>query len=737
MASVRFSDRPSYSSLPQRVDFGDAVRIWLHLPPKHLSQSWYQTILDRQAVISVWAFTTLSCFAFIGTLIMVVILRDYPSWRADCWLWTHAFEYCLIAVNILRFQLKLRQGRLRHQHMFYELIPTTILAGLLWGSLPWVIGASNIPLYYIAFAVSSIYPLCGYCWTYGFWILGHAFSLTTLITISILDIVYNEAGNGTFAYYTTLYIALLAVITLLACWGVTSANLGQLQVEEQNEVIQLFLREFEEGAQDWIWQCDADYYFINVSERMEEAFGRVRQSGSVQRINELFPQDSPDTQLLWNRLRNRKPFANVEVCLSHDKSVWWSISGKPLYGPHDEFVGYRGIGTDISDARKVSEAETSKRRHDAIVQMAGSIAHDFNNILSAVMTCLELIQMTANDDDEVQRFAESALESCDRGHNITSQLVSFAGQDFALDPHVFEGRQEIQKIIDGVAAKAPLGVQIQLHEGERHRLYVDRLQFDRAVCNLLENAVNAISTRRESHSGDQMESGKILLSFSSGTDGLAKITVDDNGPGIPPEAMPKLFDPFFTTRRHCGGSGLGLSMVHGFAVQCGGKLSAMNGPNGGARIVLELPLASYSAAQEAVTSKTDSITNPTEMTLEGKTLFLLEDDVNLAKGILELLESTGIHAVHADSIESARAQFDNQSENYDCVLSDVMLPDGRGFDFVLHVRNQDPHIPIVYMSGYSDTLPSDTLSSVKATFLPKPFRLQELIDVISREVYRR
>ncbi len=667
---------------------------------------------------------------------MAFLLPDYSSVRTRCWLFAHAITWLMIVCNIVSFQLELKQGRIRHRHMFWAMMPTVILAGLLWGSVPFVVGSSTIPLYYIFFTVACIYPLCGYCWTFGFWLLGHMFSLSTLLTLTVLDVLFNEMGGAILPMYTSLYAILLAATTLLICWCVASSYLGQMQVENQNEVIQLLLREFEEGAQDWIWETNDNFDFVYVPSRMNEAFGSQKRLTQNCNVSDLFPQDGPSTHLLWSRLKNRKPFSNIEVCLNDDHAVWWSLSGKPLFDEMNRFVGFRGIGSDISDARKVSESETSKRRHDAIVQMAGSIAHDFNNVLSTILTCVELVRMTTENSEDVASYVDLALDGCNRGRSITSQLVSFAGQDFALDPHVFDARLEIQSIIDAVVATAPGDIRIQLHDGKNLNLYVDRVQFGRAIRNLLENSVNAIVGQRDASLTPLNEIGRIGIDCRDGMDGLAQIVVNDNGPGIPKESFPKIFDPFFTTRRHRGGSGLGLSMVHGFAVQCGGQLTAANNSDGGACFLLELPLASCDAENVPAPTIREIHAPDMHVNLARRTIFLLEDDGNLANSIKMLMESRRIGVIHVDSVAEARREFDLQSDTIDCILSDVMLPDGRGFDFVRCARERCPTIPVVYLSGYSDALQSEISSAPKGAFLAKPFRPQELISLVSHEIRR-
>jgi CheY-like chemotaxis protein/anti-sigma regulatory factor (Ser/Thr protein kinase) len=240
----------------------------------------------------------------------------------------------------------------------------------------------------------------------------------------------------------------------------------------------------------------------------------------------------------------------------------------------------------------------------------------------------------------------------------------------------------------------------------------DANQFESAVLNL---AVNA---------RDAMPDGGVLdIATRTEANGLVSVIVTDTGVGMPPDVLAKVFDPFFTTKPIGQGTGLGLSMVHGFAKQTGGDVRIESEPGGGTRVVLFLPQATEAVGAPARQQQGDATQG------EGETVLVVEDDPQVRMLVIELLKDLDYAALEAGDAREALALLDQQ--HVDLMVSDVGLPGLNGRQLAEMARARSPGLKILFMTGYAEH------AQVRSSFLgadmdliTKPFEIDDLATKI-------
>ncbi|MEZ5343900.1 MAG: ATP-binding protein [Acidimicrobiales bacterium] len=555
---------PDLALMPE-VSGSDSVRYWLQLELHHLPRIQVSRLLNRTTELSVRAFSYLSFLAFLGTLTTIAVMPGRSKTAAVWWITLHLLTYVWIGTTIRFLLSRSITNRLTPRQVVWTLRPLAIAGGLLWGALPYTIGPDEPGFRYLALTVAIVIPVLSYFWLFGQWLSGHLYAITLTVTVAVGEIRMQSTSTRIIVAYAVVYLLSLACLTLILSTTVLSALLNEFRIRNQAEVIDLALLQFEEGSQDWLWETTSSHELSYVPARMSAALPNSAPPLLGRSLQSCFVATDVGAKRIGAAMTNGQAFSRVPVKIAAGtEDTWWAVSGKPTLDERGTLIGYRGIGSDITATQQVTAATQSKARYDAIVRTTGSIAHDFNNILATTMSSLGLVALNTRGDEETTSLLSSALDSCERGRDIASKLLSFASLDAGLQAEAFDARPNLEMIVQAVRLSTPATLAVRLDGPATCPLYVDRIQFDRSIQNLLDNAVLATA-------GD----GTITVQFIADHDeGMATLRVSDTGPGIAEAALPRIFEPFFTTRRETGGSGLGLAMIHGFAHQSGGSLTA-------------------------------------------------------------------------------------------------------------------------------------------------------------------
>ena len=365
------------------------------------------------------------------------------------------------------------------------------------------------------------------------------------------------------------------------------------------------------------------------------------------------------------------------------------------------------------------------QKMEAIGQLTGGIAHDFNNLLTGIMGSLDIIRrrMSAGRTDDIPRFMDAASTSAQRAAALTHRLLAFARRQ-SLDTRPCDVNALIASLDDML--RRTLGEQVRLEISLAAGLWsalTDANQFENALLNLAINARDAMA-----------DGGKLCIetanSCLSDIDVLADedvspgsyvmICVTDTGSGMTAEVIAKAFDPFFTTKPLGLGTGLGLSMIYGFAKQSGGHVRIESEVGRGTAVKLYLPRAEV---DEVLASDPSSPQTPRG---EGETVLVVEDDPTVRLLVVEVLDELGY--LHVEAADSREAMLVLRSEQLiDLMVSDVGLPGMNGRRLAELARETRPTLRVLFVTAYTES------ATARAEFLApgmnlliKPFTLDVL-----------
>jgi len=388
-----------------------------------------------------------------------------------------------------------------------------------------------------------------------------------------------------------------------------------------------------------------------------------------------------------------------------------------------------GLLTSAVRRSRTEEQLAHAQRLDAIGQLTGGVAHDFNNLLTVISGNLQLLEAELSGQPGLQEIIESALRAVDRGSNLTRRLLTFARRQ-PLQPRPVVPQPLLEEL--GSMLRRTLGESIVVQidcPAEISDLYADPNELDTALVNLALNARDAMPRGgrlginvRDINLDDVDNQWKL----ASGR--YVAITVSDTGTGMSPDALAHAFEPFFTTKESGQGSGLGLSMVYGFATQSGGAITIDSRLGYGTRMELVLPAAAPSA-------KTEDDRQPEDVAQRNarETILVVEDETDVRTVATRFLSAVGYHVVAA---ASAREALDLliAKPDVDLLFSDVVLGSGMdGTELAREARRIRPNLPILLASGYQG-LGDRRREEPGETFelLRKPYRREQLTGAIRR-----
>ncbi len=370
--------------------------------------------------------------------------------------------------------------------------------------------------------------------------------------------------------------------------------------------------------------------------------------------------------------------------------------------------------------RRRAAAEKSmqeSQKLETLAQLTGGVAHDFNNLLAIVSSSLH-VQRHLHPESADERHLQAMSRAVQSGTRLTRQLLSFSRKQ-ALRPELI-ALQTWLPASEGLL-RSTLGSRIAMEvdvDPDVCQVSVDAAELELALINLSLNAKHAmpgggrlrITARNEGASED-------------GTTMVA-IAVADTGMGIPPEVLPRVFEPFFTTRMHEAGSGLGLSQVHGFCAQAGGRARIVSQPGQGTTVEMVLPAEAPLVHPPA----TPIATEP--QGLSGRVL-LVEDNDDVAQSTVAILQAAGLEVTHQWSADAALAALSGGASLPDVVLSDIEMP-GKlsGMDLAFRLRERWPQLPVVLITGYAKQLEEAVSGGLRV--LPKPTPPQDMLLELRR-----
>jgi signal transduction histidine kinase/ActR/RegA family two-component response regulator len=367
---------------------------------------------------------------------------------------------------------------------------------------------------------------------------------------------------------------------------------------------------------------------------------------------------------------------------------------------------------------------------ESLGQLTGGVAHDFNNVLMAVLGNLDLLLKSVPDDLAIRRLIDGAIRASERGANLTKRMLAFARRQ-ELSPEAVDAAQ----LVGGMAEmlRRSLGPAIEIvmqFETDLALIRVDPNQLELAILNLALNARDAMA-----QGGRLTVAARSLLIDDSNVQGLDPgeyvcLTVTDTGTGMDEVTLKRAAEPFFTTKEVGKGTGLGLSMVYGLAAQSGGIARVSSRLGAGTAVELWLPIAdSVAARQPHAAGAAAGVTAPAQRCC----ILLVDDDALVTDATAGMLEQLGHRALIASSGMLA-LELIRLEPAIDLVITDQAMPGMSGMELAARVRDARPSLPIVLATGFADPPSGEDPGVLR---LDKPYRIDKLAATITAALSAR
>jgi signal transduction histidine kinase/CheY-like chemotaxis protein len=377
----------------------------------------------------------------------------------------------------------------------------------------------------------------------------------------------------------------------------------------------------------------------------------------------------------------------------------------------------RLLQVQIEERERAEEALRQSQKMEAMGQLTGGVAHDFNNILMVASSGLDLMDR-AKDDARRQMLKDGIRQAIDRGAALTRQLLAFSRRT-ALKPEVVDLAAQIGAMGDLLdrSLREDITVHLDLAD-DLWPVEVDPTQFELALLNVAVNARDAMPTGGAITIGARNAPG---VNQGGLVGDFVRVWVQDEGRGIAPELLARVFEPFFTTKEVGKGTGLGLSQVYGFSRSSGGDVRVESQVGEGATFSLLIPRSSKPLTKPRP--------EPAHTTAPGRgRVLLVEDDEAVAHLAVQMLEELGYRAVRAADPPSAVALFEADPA-FDMVFSDLVMPgEMDGTALARELRRRRPDLPILLTTGYSPA--AAAAASEGFPILSKPYRIEALAQAL-------
>ena len=509
-------------------------------------------------------------------------------------------------------------------------------------------------------------------------------------------------------------------------------------------------------------QRAAEVRFMRFFDHTPMAIATVDRSGAIVRANARFAKLAQglgsDGKSIFNTVNARDrhllvaainqaalgqgDIAPVEVMLDGTRERWGQFFVTAVEEDERESEAAIVYMLETTERRALENQINQSQKMDMVGQLAGGIAHDFNNVLSAIMMANDFLLNAHKPTDPSFQDIMQIKQNATRAATLVRQLLAFSRRQ-TLRPQVLDLGDALSDLT--MLLRRLIGEKVKLdliHGRDLWPVKVDVSQFEQVIVNLAVNARDAMP-----------DGGKLTVRTANVTTEEAtqlaykgmpaaeyvRIDITDTGTGIPPEIIDKIFEPFFSTKEVGKGTGLGLSTVYGIVKQTGGFVYVDSEPGKGTSFRIFLPRHHSEAevavpeavAASAAGKEAPSDSKPrTDLTGQG-TILLVEDEEGLRSLNARGLRSRGYSVIEASNGIEALEALEEKDGAVDLVVSDVVMPEMDGPTLLKSMRERNPDLKIIFVSGYAeDAFEKSLPKNQQFAFLPKPFTLSQLVAAV-------
>ncbi len=524
-------------------------------------------------------------------------------------------------------------------------------------------------------------------------------------------------------------------------YDITAAKESEARLRELNEKLESRV-EKRTRERDRLWSlssdlfsvCDSGGYLNAVNPAWTQLLGYREDEIVGTRIDAwIHEEDRALGNSLLETLQQGRAIADIDIRVSaKDGSYRWI---NWTFAPAEDV--FYSVGRDVTQRKQLEDQLRQSQKMEAVGQLTGGIAHDFNNLLTGIVGSLDLLQsrMAQGRLDRLDRYINAATASANRAAALTHRLLAFARRQ-PLDPKPVEPNRLILSMEDLLRRTLSESIQLRIVASDDIPLTLcDPNQLESAILNLAINARDAmpdggVLTIETSISNLDRVYATSQQDVSPGR--YVTISVSDTGTGMPADVLAQAFDPFFTTKPLGEGTGLGLSMVYGFAKQSEGHVRIYSEVGRGTTVKIYLPCHAGELEGEAPASALSE----THRAEAGETVLVVEDEPVVRSLILEVLADLGYQALEAVD-GPAGLKILESKQRVDLLVSDVGLPGLNGRQLADHARLMRPQLKVLFITGYAEqaAIASGFLAP-GMEMITKPFAIEDLAvrirDIIAK-----
>lgn len=427
-----------------------------------------------------------------------------------------------------------------------------------------------------------------------------------------------------------------------------------------------------------------------------------------------------------SQLEGIETFSFPEYRIQRDDGEILTILARafPVKDENGNVLKITGIAEDVTELRKNEELLRRTQKLDALGQLTGGIAHDYNNMLGVITGYSELLLARSVLDDKSKKYVEEIYNAAKRGANLTNRLLGFSKHKPSQSS--IENLNEIVGNSRSMLEKT-LTVSINIHIKLEENIWltkIDKSAFEDTLINICINAMHAMPEGGDLFITTQNKclDEKEALSLGLVEGRYILLTIRDTGTGIDNETQMKIFDPFFTTKKDKG-TGLGLSQVYGFMLRSNGVIKVNSEPNKGSVFNLYFPICEDSLMLDKIIEEEPDKYSKVETPYR---ILVVDDEPGLVKLTSEILLEQGYEVLQASNADQALEVL--KTFNADAVLSDVLMPGISGYELAEILQERFPRIKIMLMTGFSGQ--NEPLGPNVIDIIQKPYQASELLSKI-------
>jgi len=406
-------------------------------------------------------------------------------------------------------------------------------------------------------------------------------------------------------------------------------------------------------------------------------------------------------------------------------------------GRHEGVPEVTAVLHDATELKTLEAQFVQGQKMQAIGQLAGGVAHDFNNLLTAISGHCDLLLLRHDQGDGDYADLEQINQNANRASALVGQLLAFSRKQTLL-PEVIDLRDTLADLTHLLNRLVGEKMMLSLyHDPDLPTVRADKRQLEQVMMNLVVNARDAmpdggditIETRRVVLT-EPLKKARAVVPIGE----YACIVVCDQGIGIPPDLLTKIFEPFYSTKRVGEGTGLGLSTAYGIVKQSGGFIFVDSNVGKGTEFTLFFPSYHGAVVTPPKVPEQKALSTP-KINPGDAVILLVEDEAPVRAFAARALRLRGFTVLEAASAEEALDTLASDGLHVDLFVSDVVMPGMDGPSWVRKARENRPEIRAVFVSGYAEDLHTGSESSMEnAVFLPKPFSLQQLTETVQAQL---